>query len=234
MNRHPADLWAFALGDLDPARSAAIERHLGGCLACRRRVRAWRRDLEATVDALPAVPPTAEARERALAAARAALPRPPSTAGRPRSARPAASGIGRRLAPALAVAIVLATSGVAWQRHDAWRAVEAERAIVAAWLTRDDVVRLSLPREEPGSRSPGTVMVADDGVVLVVMRGAAPAGRDFQVWGQDERGATSLGTVAGTVLRADASRFREVWVTLEPSGGSAAPTRVIGRVPVGS
>jgi len=234
VSRHPDDLWAFAMGDLDAARSAAIERHLDGCPACRRRVRAWRRDLEATVGALPPAPPRVEARERALAAARAVLPRGAPHGRRARPPWPAGVGVARRLAPALAVAILLAASTVAWQRHEAWRTVEAERAIVAAWLTRDDVVRLALPREAPGARSPGTVMVADDGVVLVVMRGAAPFGQAFQVWGQDERGATSLGTLGGTVLRADASQFREVWVTLEPSGGSAAPTRVIGRVPVGS
>jgi len=78
------------------------------------------------------------------------------------------------------------------------------------------------------------VMVAEDGVILVVMRAGAPDGKAFQVWGQDDRGATSLGTLGGTVLRADASKFREVWVTLEPSGGSGAPTHVIGRVPTGS
>lgn len=230
MSAHPSDLWAYALGDADARRAVEIEAHLAGCGGCRRQVRTWRAELVAAVGALGPVAPSDAARARALAAGGAVLP-PPMAASR---SRRRAADAARWLAPALAVVLVLASSGFAWQRHQAWRAVEAERALVAAWLTRDDVVSTPLPRPEAGTRSPGTVMVARDGVVLVVMRGPAPDGRSFQVWGQDPVGPTSLGTLRGTVLRADAARFSEVWVTLEPSGGSSAPSTLLGRVPVGS
>jgi len=232
---HPSDLWAYALGDVGAERSPEIERHLKTCAACRGRVQRWRSDLVAAVESLPPVVPTPAARARDLAAAQAALP-PTAVPTRRTPVQRGVAGawVARWLPLSLAAIVLAASAGVAWQRHDAWRAVEAERALVAAWLTRDDVVRLALPREDAGSRSPGTVMVAEDGVILVVMRAGAPDGKAFQVWGQDDRGATSLGTLGGTVLRADASKFREVWVTLEPSGGSGAPTHVIGRVPTGS
>jgi anti-sigma factor RsiW len=233
---HPSDLWAYALGDLDARRTLEVEAHLADCRGCRRQVRAWRAELVSAVGALTPVAPSAAARSRALAAGAAALPTPPPSARPTRRSPEAARWLAplRSLATALAVVAIVASSGVAWQRHHAWRAVEAERALVAAWLTRDDVVSTPLPRPEAGARSPGTVMVARDGVVLVVMRGVAPDGRSFQVWGHDPAGPTSLGTVRGTVLRADAARFSEVWVTLEPSGGSPAPSTLIGRVPVGS
>jgi anti-sigma factor RsiW len=233
---HPTELWTYALGDLDARRAQEVEAHLADCRGCRRQVRAWRAELVAAVGALTPVVPSDAARARALAAGAAAMP----ATGAPVRPRPASTAAARWLAPArslaavLAIVVILTSSGVAWQRHHAWRAVEAERALVAAWLTRDDVVSTPLPRPEAGARSPGTVMVARDGVVLVVMRGTAPDGGAFQVWGHDPSGPTSLGTVRGTVLRADAARFSEVWVTLEPSGGSPAPSTLLGKVPVGS
>ncbi len=256
MSAHPADLRAYALGDVSAAEAATVERHLATCRTCRRDVRRWRDELAWTVAALPPVAPSAPARERALAAARAALAEraaahphgSPEPARRDaRSARPTATGAVRPRRPSAAlrrplawasaavvtIAALAGTGGLAWQRHVAWRAVDAERALVAAWLTRDDVVTRALPAA-PGARSPGSVMVAEDGVVLVVMRGAAPPGRSYQAWGYDDATVVSLGTLAGTVLRTDASRFGAVSISVEPTGGSPAPTEPLGRIPLGS
>jgi hypothetical protein len=253
---HPRDLRAYALGDLSDVEAAAVERHLAACRACRRDVRRWRNELEWTVAALPSVTPSGAARARALDAARAVLSQATpqqdvaaqaldaSTSARratrdttmapPRPARPWNR---RPLAWAGALVVTIAalagTGGLAWQRHAAWRAVESERALVAAWLTRDDVVTRALPAA-PGSRSPGSVMVADDGVVLVVMRGAAPTGRIYQAWGHEDATAVSLGTLPGTVLHTDASGFGAVSISVEPAGGSPLPTEPLGRVPLGS
>lgn len=261
MKAHPPDLRAYALGDLPAAEAAAVERHLAGCRTCRRDVRRWREELEWTVAALPPVTPSEAARTRALAAARAALgegtagagaaaadaPVPTTADSAPRRGGPRRSlRSGRTLAPSWArrplawggaaiitIAALVGTGGLAWQRHVAWRTVDSERALVAAWLTRDDVVTRALPAA-PGARSPGSVMVAEDGVVLVVMRGAAPAGRTYQAWGHEDARAVSLGTLSGTVLRTDASRFGAVSISVEPAGGSPTPTAPIGRVPLGS
>lgn len=228
MTAHPTDLHAFALGDLADAAAADVARHVAGCGRCRREVRRLRAEHAALADALPPVAPTPVARERALAAARAALPEP-TAVGRAAPAR-------RLRSPAWAgwaVAGVIAIAGVGgfWERHAAWQANEADRALVAAWLTRSDVTTWPLPAP-PGARSPGTVMVADDGVVLVVMRAAAPAGATYRAWGVDDDGATALGDVARTVLRAPAAGYDAVLVSLEPRRSAVAPTEPLGSVPL--
>ena len=118
-----------------------------------------------------------------------------------------------------------------WERQTAWRASESDRALVAGWLTRDDVTTWPLPAA-PGARSPGSVMVADDGVVLVVMRAPAPAGRAYRAWGIGPEGATALADVPRTVLRTPATGFDEVVVSLEPRRATTAPTDPLGTAPL--
>ena len=233
MNQHPRDLHAFALGDLTGATEAAVARHVAGCRRCRNDVRRLRAEHAATIDALPRAAPSPAARERALAAARAAMAR--SAAATPRVAAPVAAAR-RRGPPAWAgwavAGVFAATSiGVTWERHTAWRTSEGDRVLVAGWLTRDDVTTWPLPAA-PGARSPGTVMVADDGVVLVVMRAAAPAGATYRAWGVGAGGAVALGDVPRTVLRAPAAGFDEVLVSLEPRGATSGPTEPLGAAPL--
>jgi anti-sigma factor RsiW len=237
---HPRDLHAFALGDLTGAVEADVARHVAGCARCRREVRRLRAEHAATVEALPPLAPSPEARARTLAAARAAMPtatptsasdrvataRPPSLVPEARRPRlPAWSGW------ALAGVVAVAAVGGFWERHAAWRASEADRTLVAGWLTRDDVTTWPLPAA-PGARSPGTVLVADDGVVLVVMRAPAPAGRAYRTWGVGPEGATPLADVPRTVVRAPAAGFDEVVVSLEPRRATAAPTEPLGAAPL--
>jgi hypothetical protein len=125
----------------------------------------------------------------------------------------------------------VAAVGVSWERHAAWRSSEADRALVAGWLTRTDVTTWPLPAAL-GARSPGAVLVADDGVVLVVMRAPAPAGAAYRAWGVGPDGATALGDVPRTVLRAPAAGFEEVVVSLEPRRATAAPTEPLGAAPL--
>jgi hypothetical protein len=103
--------------------------------------------------------------------------------------------------------------------------------LVAGWLTRDDVTTWPLPAA-PGARSPGTVMVADDGVVLVVMRAPAPAGSAYRAWGVGPAGTTALADVPRTVLRTAATGYDEVVVSLEPRRATSAPTDPLGAAPL--
>lgn len=227
MTRHPDDLHAFALGDLTDAAEAAVARHVAGCGRCRREVRRLRAEHATTVDALPPVAPSADARARTLAAARAAMPAPRAPARTTPQPRRSPAWAGWAVA-----AVVAATSiGVTWERQVAWRASESDRKLVAGWLTRDDVTTWPLPAA-PGARSPGTVMVADDGVVLVVMRAAAPAGSAYRAWGVGPDGATALADVPRTVLRAPASGFDQVLVSLEPRRATPSPTDPLGAAPL--
>ncbi len=229
MTEHPHDLHAFALGDLTGAAEAAVARHVAGCARCRREVRRLRSEHATAVDALPPVAPSAGARARALAAARAAMPEPRAPVRA--SPQPRRSPVWAGWAVA---AIVAATSiGVAWERQVAWRASEGDRALVAGWLTRDDVTTWPLPAAA-GARSPGSVMVADDGVVLVVMRAPAPAGSAYRAWGVGPEGATALADVPRTVVRTAASGFDQIVVSLEPRRATSSPTDPLGAAPLPS
>ena len=227
MTVHPHDLHAFALGDLTGATEADVAHHVAGCRRCRREVRRLRAEHATTVDALPPVAPSSDARARALAAARTAMPEPKAAAPTTPRLRPSPAWAGWAVA-----GVVAATSiGLAWERHTAWRASEGDRVLVAGWLTRDDVTTWPLPAA-PGARSPGTVMVADDGVVLVVMRSPAPAGSAYRAWGVGPDGATALADVPRTVVRAAAAGYDEVVVSLEPKRATVAPTEPLGAAPL--
>ncbi|MFN2323454.1 MAG: zf-HC2 domain-containing protein [Trueperaceae bacterium] len=227
MSEHPHDLHAFALGDLTGAAEADVARHLAGCGRCRREVRRLRAEHATTVDALPPIAPSPDARARTLAAARAVMtePRPYAPTPKTRSRPPAWAGW------AVAGFVAVAATGGLWERHTVWRASEGDRALVAGWLTRDDVTTWPLPATT-GARSPGSVMVADDGVVLVVMRAPAPAGSAYRAWGVGPDGATVLADVPRTVLRAPAAGFDQVVVSLEPRRTTAAPTDPLGAAPL--
>jgi len=231
MNRHPPELHTFALGDLSGAAAADVVRHVTGCTRCRREVQRLREDQADTVRALPTIAPSAEARERALAAARSVMagssspPHPRSV--RKRSQAPAWTG--------WVLAGIVAVTGIAVssERHAAWRASDHERALVAAWLTRRDVTSWPLPAP-PGERSPGTVMVADNSVVLIVMRAPAAAGSAYRAWGVGPDGQVALGDLSGTVLRVAAAGYDEVLVSLEPRGSAPGPTALLGVAPLPS
>lgn len=241
---HPSDLHAFALGDLTGASEAAIAAHVASCRRCRREVRRIRDELTATVDALPAVAPSTLGRERALTAARAAMwadqtledsaagartAMATTTPATRRMRLPAWSGWA--LAAIVAITAAVTAAGVALERHAAWRAIEAERALVAGWLTRSDVTTWPLPAEQ-GARSPGSVLVADDGTVLVVMRAPAPAGTAYRAWGIGPAGATALGDVPRTVLRTSAAGYDQVLVSRDPLGDAAEPSEHLGSAPL--
>lgn len=235
------------MGDeLPPDELQVIEQHLARCARCRQEVEAMRQALVTAVHALPPVTPSTETKQRALQSAAAALAAARSEApqatehhghhGRGRTTW------GRWGMPSLALALValLAVTGLGLERQARWRAVEAERALVAAWLTRDDVVSHPLPAPS-GDRSPGTVMVAEDGVVLVVLRSTAPRGMGYQVWGETPGGSgapdtqISLGLLTGsTVIRLDATAYTRLALSIEPRGGSTSPTTLLGWVPLGS
>jgi len=228
---HPRDLHAFALGDLTGAAEADVARHVASCRRCHSEVRRLREDHAATVDALPPVTPSPAARERALAAARAAMADTAAASAMATAARAVPRRASAWAGWAAAALVAVAAVTVSWERHAALRTSEAERAIVSAWLTRDDVTTWPLPAA-PGARSPGSVMVADDGVVLVVMRSPAPAGTAYRTWGVADEAAVALGDVPRTVLRVSAAGYDEVVVSLEPRRAATAPTEPLGAAPV--
>lgn len=217
---------AYAVDALDDDERVEFERHLAGCESCRAEVDSLREAASALAGAV-AAPPPAELRERILAAAATIRPEAPRpAAARPRSAVP-------RHWPTLLVAavavLVVGVGAVVWQ---SWRDDPAPPVAspVEQVVRADDVERHRL--------------VLPDGAVIVVYRSPsldravvqtegmapAPAGHVYQLWLQDDAGAMlPAGVMEGG---ADTSELVEdraaaadgIGVTVEPEGGSPAPT----------
>lgn len=221
-----AELAAYALDALDQSERTAIERHLGGCDACRERVR-W---LSPAVDVLPAAvaqqqpPPPLRERLMAIAEQEASLaPRPaarPAPASRRSSWRSALSGFSLRPALAgLAVALLLAAGILGYSLRDDG---SPETRTFAA-----------VPLEED-SPAAGTLSVSGDQGTLEV-RNLPAAGRHevYQAWIRrtGDEGATVPSSVfvlskdgSGSVaIPSGLEGAQEVMVTREPVGGSEKP-----------
>jgi anti-sigma-K factor RskA len=227
--KHPEALLEYALGTLADAEERAVASHLDGCASCRAEIRRLREGLAVAVGELPTAPLDPGLRNRVLARVEPQLAAARAATARRRAVRRWNPGA---WVGAVAGVMAVLAGTVAYQQWQAHQRTEQERAVVAAWLTRDDVTTHRLPATDPGGRSVGSVMVADDGVVLVVLRSLPPSGHTYQVWGHGETGPSTLALTAGTVARVDASGWREVGVSIEPSGGSPAPTAPLGSVPV--
>lgn len=207
----------------------------------------------------PAPDAAVDDREAATAGsgAGARLPRPPAVPPLARPAPAPAAPPPRPQAPAwplwaLAASLLLAGAGVWYgldrqqQLADQRRALQElqaqlattqsanaalsrEQDTLARWLARGDVVARTIAE---ASDSPiGTVLYLPDGRALVVMREAAPSGRNYQAWGVKGDDVTPLGVTDGRTLEVPSGGFDAIAVSLEPPGGSDTPTQVLGGVP---
>jgi anti-sigma-K factor RskA len=196
---------AYALDGLDDDERRAFEDHLAGCERCREEVAAYSVAAESLAyGAGPAEPPPV-LRDRILVAARAE--RPNVVPLRPRWAYPVAAVA----AVAACVAIGLGIWNVSLHN------------------------RLSNPQAlqtVPVAGTPGSLVVGSNGsAALVLYRlDSAPAGKTYQAWvinGKKAPVAAGLFRGGGTTFVPLASKVRTgsvVAVTVEPAGGSDAPT----------
>lgn len=98
---------------------------------------------------------------------------------------------------------------------------------LAGWLSRDDVTSARLPEAGDGA-APGSVLFLPDGRALVVMRDVPAEGRTFQVWGVRGADIVPLTTFVDRTVEVEASSYDSVVISVEPAGGSDAPTEVLG------
>ncbi|MBT2450606.1 anti-sigma factor [Streptomyces sp. ISL-43] len=224
------DTGAYVLDALAPAERTAFEAHLESCPECAREVR----DFAATAALLGravAVEPPPELREAVLRRVRAE-PRPEPMARIP----------ARRPWPRWALAACLAAAAglggvAAWQyqraddaRQSEYRARARAEALTGV-LTAPDA-RLVVGRGAGGAT--GTVVVSRDrdrAVFVAAGMAAAPAGRAYQLWFADPAGAMRPAGLldparpdAPALLIGTVGAATGVGLTLEPAGGSAAPT----------
>lgn len=238
MNDENADIHtlsgAYALDALEPGERAAFERHLEACEQCRDEVRSFGDALSVVVDESAQEPPE-RLRDSVLAGITAVRPLPPATHDSPDDVVVALRP-GRRRAVTAVLAVAAAVLGVALA-GTAWRTVtlqdevsrlSAAAADVTTVLTAPDA-RIATATATTGGR--GTmVMSPSSGQVALVTDGLAPvpAGKTYQVWFVGRGSVVPAGFVdggtAGTVLTGHPDDAVAIGVTVEPRGGSPAPT----------
>ncbi len=107
-------------------------------------------------------------------------------------------------------------------------ALTTERTRVAGWLSEAEVAVAPITGD---GAAVGAVLYRSDGSALVVMRDAPGPGRSLQAWGVADGAVTSLGAFEGRVWEVATAGFEAVAISLEPLGGSATPSEVLGAAP---
>jgi anti-sigma-K factor RskA len=199
---------AYVLDALDAGDRQEFEQHLAACARCREEVAELSTTAASLAYAVPPVNPPPELRGRILDAARAE--RPNVVPLRPRWAVPAVA--------AAAVAACAAVGLGIWN--------------VSLHDQLDEGSAQALARV-PISGASGSLVVdtAGSGVLVVSDLAAAPAGRTYEAWVIKGAAVRAAGLFHGGASTEVVSLSRpvpvgaEVAVTVEPAGGSAAPTR---------
>jgi anti-sigma-K factor RskA len=224
---------AHALGALDPEQSELAERHIAASDACRR---AYEDALETSAVLALAVAdsePPADLRDRIVAAARAER----SEAAPARTLRAVAPRRRSRFAGLLtpsggfalagvAAAIVFAL--IAVSQHDSASSARSERAALVAILSAKDARVVPLAASGGGQAS-GRVIVSQGRAALVSSLAAAPSGRTYQAWGIPSGGGKpvplpTFSRPGAVVIVNGVGSYAKLAVTVEPSGGSQAPS----------
>lgn len=218
---------AYALDAVDDVERARFERHLATCEDCRHEVDSLR-EAAAMLPESVAVEPPAALRGAVLAGIGQVRPLPPPTPEpTPAAPRPAL----RRWLPLLVAAVVATVLGVGatvwqpWSTDDTSSLSATERVLQAP-----DAQTVALDLGAAGRarvvRSPSlrqAVLVTEDMV-------SAPPGKVYEVWLQDDAGAMLPAALMpdrpdqSVLLDGDAAAATGAGITVEPDGGSTAPT----------
>ncbi len=206
------DAAPFVLGALEPSDARAFADHMAGCAVCRDEVAA----LTPVVDALPSSAPRYEVsgalRRRVMQQVRA---EPRASTARPRRQR----WWSLRSAPAARRPAVVGALGLALAL------VAIATAVLGTGGSRTRVIQASVGRAE--------LRIAGNHGELVVDRlEPAPPGRVYELWLQRGTRAPAPSTLFAVTSRDTAdigvpgalTGITRLLVTVEPTGGSRAPT----------
>ena len=226
---------AYVLDAVDDLERAAFDRHLGECESCMIEVAEFRETASRLAEGAWSVPPP-RMREQVLARAAATRQLPPPD--RRRSA-PNPVARWRRLAAAAAVVGLLGAGAAVTTYAVQEQRIAAERAAVAASQQRAARIQavLAAPDAElrggeltGGGRVTVVTSAAQDAGVVVLADAPAPGSdRAYQLWVARDRRPESVGVLSAGVSEAtqliEGVRGRQVFeVSLEPAGGSPAPS----------
>lgn len=212
---------AYVLDALTDLERAEFERHLAGCADCQAEVASLTTATVGLSELTATTPPTS-LRDQILASTRTVRPLPPRVAPEHRRARR-----WPRLAAAAAILIALG-AGVSTAWHP-WRPDVAQLSLADRVRQAPDATTWTQRLDNGGfatvtrSLSTRAAVWESDGLA------AAPSGHVYQLWLQapdeslDPAGLLSAGDGA-VVLRGDSAAAIGVGLTIEPAGGSPAPT----------
>jgi anti-sigma-K factor RskA len=219
---------AYAVDALDDLERAAFERHLVECPECRAEVTGLREAAALLAETTATEPPSA-LRDRVLAGVATVRPLPPEVRAIPsarRSHRPRV----RLLAAAAAAVVLVGTGAVVWQQPWEDQTSQQQPPTAQAVLDASDARSTSL--DFPGGAS-ATVIHSDSlarAVIVTERMPAPPEGKVYQLWlDQPGEGMVSAGLMPvrsdqTVLLSGDAATATAAGITVEPAGGSAAPT----------
>ena len=228
---------AYALDALDAVERGVVEAHLSGCEACRAELRVLYRVADGIgLEATPVTPP-ATLKTRVLGSIPArATDSLDAWRQLPRAAQPAPEAARRRswLMP-LAAAAAVALTVWALQSANSLRVENERLQQVQRVMAAPDVLRVDLKPQTQVERAQARAFWSRGTGLVLVAEGlpALPAGRVYQLWTITGTAATSAGLLApeadGSAVLAlpvspDAPRPDAFGVTIEPAGGSTAPT----------
>jgi anti-sigma-K factor RskA len=224
---------AYALDAVDPDEATAFERHMSICGTCAEEVREMR-ETAARLGASVAEEPPAALRSRVLGEA-ARTPQHHEVSDRAvvdlaerRSRRSTVNG----WLAGVAAAAVLVAGGLGISTYQAsQRADDAEIAAEQITSLLADP-GTSVERTQVAGGGTGTLVVAPDGEQAAFLTASLPStesGETYQLWAIDEAGATSVGLLQPDAGRATAlvnlpAGTTTFGMTVEPAGGSTAPT----------
>ncbi|TQL70303.1 anti-sigma-K factor RskA [Nocardioides albertanoniae] len=229
---------AYAVDAVDDVERARFERHLAVCADCRAEV-ASLRDSASLLGGLTDTAPPVAMRENLLAGIKGIRPLPPETGtaqGATETTEPpetyAATGRRRprwRLVAAAAAVIALAGTGtvavVELTRDDSSQTMTTADRILHA----DDATTVAA--ELPGGARARLVRSSSEAKAVLITSGMpdAPKGKVYELWLQVDEAMVPAGLMPDRsdqtiVLEGDASAATAAGITVEPDGGSKAPT----------
>jgi anti-sigma-K factor RskA len=219
---------AYALDALTDIERAAFRRHLAGCATCAIEVAELQETASRLADGAWSIPPPA-LRDKVFAEVSRTRQDAPTPV---KPVRPQRSRRLFTVAAAVVLAAVAATGTFAVQENrldDQRTAAQSEAARITEVMSAPDAT-LRSANLASGGRLTVVLSPARDQAVLT-MSADRPAGTDraYQLWLINDAGAVSAGALptgvtSATRLVTGAAAAEAFAVTIEPAGGSTAPT----------
>jgi Anti-sigma-K factor rskA/Putative zinc-finger len=212
---------AYAVDAVDDIERASFERHLADCPTCRAEVASLRATTAALADDSAVTPPAA-LRSAVLDGITRVRPLPPLTAGGPVHRR--------KWFPALVAAVVLALVGVTGAIWQPWND-DSSQTLSATDRVLADKSAQRFSQDIPGGGSVTLVrsVKLHRAVLVAEDMPPAPKGKTYQLWLQSpEQVMEPAGLMDSdqrtALLDGDADVAIGAGITVEPNGGSDAPT----------